>query len=571
MRLINATTMELEGPFTDYQAPPYAILSHTWGDDEMSLQEFADSTARCGNREGFKKIREACAQALRDDLFHVWVDTVCIDKTSSAELSEAINSMYNWYAGAHVCYVYLQDLGSTSGDDLQGCRWFTRGWTLQELLAPSSRSMTFFNSTWDSIGTKRDLVEQISTATEISVGCINGECGIRSYSIADRMSWASRRSTTRPEDIAYCLLGIFDVNMPLLYGEGQERAFYRLQQEILRTSSDQTIFVWSNHLSGGGLSSSIDNALASSPSCFNSHTSYEVARSLNDTYGYSISGQGVTLRTRSNRPQTRILLKCRRSGVYGLCALSVTRLRTGQNDFVRQSAAVAEDISPDGLHEFTDDITLTLRTDLMSTYRFEDENHLHYLIIVREPSQESGYFLADKGGFLSEDSPRTIAISPVANMTPEGAVLSFHGRDPTMTPFFVALICERSTGDKNRHPWMESDFIGVYDNPLRLSARPFYRELVSHLHDGRIPDPKRYRAALRGVRNGLDIWTLGGGELVHVGVTRNVDSILGHVGCARILAGASWDSHIRHIPVDWGPLTPSVSDQNLSSAELGHS
>jgi len=471
MRLINATTMELEGPFTDYRAPPYAILSHTWGDDEMSLQEIADSTARCGNREGFKKIREACAQALRDDLFHVWVDTVCIDKTSSAELSEAMNSMYNWYAGAQVCYVYLQDLESTSGDDLQGCRWFTRGWTLQELLAPSSRSMTFFNSTWDSIGTKRDLVEQISTATEISVGCINGECGIRSYSIADRMSWASRRSTTRPEDIAYCLLGIFDVNMPLLYGEGQERAFYRLQQEILRTSSDQTIFVWSNHLSaggGGGLDSSIDNALASSPSCFNSHTSYEVARSLNDMYGYSISGQGVTLRTRSNRPQTRILLKCRRSGTYGLCALSVTRLRTGQNDFVRQSAAaVAEDISPEGLGEFTDDITLTLRTDLMSTYRFEDENHLHYLIIVREPSQESGYFLADKGGFLSEDSPRTIAISPVANMTPEGAVLAFDGRDPTMTPFFVALICERSTGDKSgQHPWsVESDFIGVYDNP----------------------------------------------------------------------------------------------------------
>ncbi|KAK0639661.1 heterokaryon incompatibility protein-domain-containing protein [Cercophora newfieldiana] len=243
MRLINATTMKLEGPFTDHEAPAYAILSHTWGDEEISLQEFTHC-GRHDEQKGLKKIREACAQALRDGLLYVWIDTVCIDKTSSAELSEAINSMYNWYAGAYVCYVYLEDFQSHSGDDLQGCRWFTRGWTLQELLAP--RSMTFFNSTWESIGTKRDLVDQIGTVTKISVGCISGECGIRSYSIADRMSWASRRSTTRPEDIAYCLLGIFDVNMPLLYGEGQQRAFYRLQQEILRTSSDQTIFVWSN-------------------------------------------------------------------------------------------------------------------------------------------------------------------------------------------------------------------------------------------------------------------------------------------------------------------------------------
>lgn len=167
----------------------------------------------------------------------------CIDKTSSAELTEAINSMFRWYKKSEVCYVYLSDVSSCDYilEQFKKARWFQRGWTLQELIAPDN--VIFYSKEWHQFGTKAGLSAFISDITNIGPLFLDSE-NLASASIAQKMSWASKRETSRPEDIAYCLLGIFDVNMPLIYGEGT-KAFLRLQEEIMTTYPyDFTIFAW---------------------------------------------------------------------------------------------------------------------------------------------------------------------------------------------------------------------------------------------------------------------------------------------------------------------------------------
>lgn len=260
MRLINTATLEQE-QFFDSRVPRYAILSHTWGEQEVTCQQLReDLQPWCINRElirdyfrdsakleppaGWKKIIDCCRLAHGQGFQWVWIDTCCIDKTSSAELSEAINSMYEWYQKADVCYAFLDDFQKLDGRAaLSECHWFSRGWTLQELLAPSKvefydRNMAFF-------GDRMALADWIATITGIPAEYLRQERQIHEACIAQRMFWASRRKTTRLEDSAYCLLGIFDVNMPLLYGE-RGKAFMRLQQQILTSSGDETIFAWTS-------------------------------------------------------------------------------------------------------------------------------------------------------------------------------------------------------------------------------------------------------------------------------------------------------------------------------------
>ncbi|KAJ4128922.1 hypothetical protein NW768_007446 [Fusarium equiseti] len=249
MRLINTTTLEIE-EFFDVSIPEYAILSHTWGDGEVSLQDWADRKNR-RFKPGFQKIIWACTQAVKDQLSHVWVDTNCIDKGSSAELSEAINSMFKWYRRSAVCYVYLEDVPALTLDEctmpdsaFRQARWFTRGWTLQELIAPPN--VVFFSSDWTMIATKFKLAPCITEITGIPWSCLlRGRLSkshpLRRYSIAQRMSWASGRSTTRIEDQAYSLLGLFDISMPLVCGEGYE-AFTRLLGQIIQKYADQSFF-----------------------------------------------------------------------------------------------------------------------------------------------------------------------------------------------------------------------------------------------------------------------------------------------------------------------------------------
>ena len=251
MRLLNVHNRAFE-EFYDSYIPPYAILSHRWGGNEVTFQQLESSNGVWG--PGFEKIEGCCYQAKRRNRKYVWIDTCCIDKKSSAELSEAINSMYRWYAEAEECYAYLSDIrcdkdvdGKPDASSLtrfENSNWFTRGWTLQELLAP--RDVIFFDHRWITIGAKANLAKEISKATGIPEEYVHEsdlEQASEKPSVAMKMSWASRRQTSRKEDMAYCLLGIFDVNMPLLYGEGQ-KAFIRLQLEIIRKSDDESVFAW---------------------------------------------------------------------------------------------------------------------------------------------------------------------------------------------------------------------------------------------------------------------------------------------------------------------------------------
>ncbi|OBZ69923.1 hypothetical protein A0H81_10584 [Grifola frondosa] len=241
MRLLNTRTKSLKE--FDRMVPPYAILSHRWREEEVSLQAMQD-LERAHRLEGFRKLEECCACALQDGYQYVWIDTCCIDKTSSAELSEAINSMYAWYKNAGVCYAYLDDVRSDQVPDTQSSsfresRWFTRGWTLQELLAP--RNVAFFAQDWVCIGTKHILVEVIEEITGIDRAVLAGLPA--QVCVAQRMSWAAHRETTREEDRAYSLMGLFGVHMPTIYGEGSQ-AFIRLQYEIMKKTNDHSIFAW---------------------------------------------------------------------------------------------------------------------------------------------------------------------------------------------------------------------------------------------------------------------------------------------------------------------------------------
>ena len=334
MRLIHTKTLQCKEFFGEYtnpylnvpdleglgqDIPTYAILSHTWGEEEVSLSEWnlllenpeADKSRQIRNKTGYSKIKkfcelcqQGCAICLHFDcsakknswcrkglekaecmlnlaghctckptpIEWTWVDTCCIDKTSSSELSESINSMYEWYRKSAICYAYLSDV--PEGDDIAAngsafrkSIWFTRGWTLQELIAP--RTVQFFNKQWNHVGSKLrqySIVAQITSIPEqilSTKGDPHYELG--KFSVAQKMSWASTRQTTRKEDIAYCVLGLFDINMPLLYGEGN-KAFFRLQQEIMKHSTDQTLLGW---CAGDTMPDCYyPGILATHPSCF---------------------------------------------------------------------------------------------------------------------------------------------------------------------------------------------------------------------------------------------------------------------------------------------------------------
>lgn len=251
MRLLNVLTLELKN-FHENQIPPYIILSHTWGDDgdEVTLQEMIAGSAT--TKRGYKKITDFCKTVIKRNPYiaWIWVDTCCIDKTSSSELSEAINSMFRWYKNCQICYAYLEDVLDdhdltnvrNSSSDFASARWFTRAWCLQELIAP--RNMDFFGSGWNYIGKRHELSMKIAQVTGIDQTLLGrGGKDLGSFSIAQRMSWASKRTATREEDLAYCLLGIFGVNMPLIYGEGAN-AFIRLQEEIIANFDDQSLLAW---------------------------------------------------------------------------------------------------------------------------------------------------------------------------------------------------------------------------------------------------------------------------------------------------------------------------------------
>ena len=245
MRLLR---LEEDGEFSladhvSRNIPQYAILSHTWGADheEVTFKDIMNGTGK--SKVGYAKIRFCAKQAAEDGLQYFWVDTCCIDKSSSAELSEAINCMFRWYKDAARCYVYLSDVSASGsvGDEssrrwkpgFNESRWFTRGWTLQELIAP--KSVQFFSEEGQLLGDKQSLEQTLYEITGIAIQALQGSHMLH-FSVNERMSWAAKRETKREEDEAYSLLGIFDIHMPLIYGEGRKKAMSRLLKEIKETS-----------------------------------------------------------------------------------------------------------------------------------------------------------------------------------------------------------------------------------------------------------------------------------------------------------------------------------------------
>ncbi|CAI0644286.1 unnamed protein product [Colletotrichum noveboracense] len=261
MRVIDTETLKLV-EFHDLPPDPYVTLSHTWGEDEVTFQEMTAlsneetslrNRSTIESKHGFEKIKSTCAKAKKDGFSWAWADTCCIDKTSSAELSESINSMFRWYQGSAICYAYLADIPRADhvvdiwNEDnfdpaglFRNCRWFTRGWTLQELLAPDV--VEFYAADWSEIGTKSSLAARIADITKIDIDVLEGHKSIHRRCAAERLSWAASRQTARTEDVAYSLLGIMDVNMPLLYGEGK-RAFIRLQETMLKEREDYSLLL----------------------------------------------------------------------------------------------------------------------------------------------------------------------------------------------------------------------------------------------------------------------------------------------------------------------------------------
>ncbi|KAI0432720.1 HET-domain-containing protein [Xylaria sp. FL1042] len=327
MRLLNCKTLTFEEFVQD--TPRYAILSHTWDDEEVSLCDMK-SKETASKLKGYEKIEATCRIAQEQGLDYAWVDTCCIDKSSSAELSEAINSMFAWYRNAAVCYAWLcdyaqdaafnltdeavlesfesresmneQDRGFNDpppltskeldmrnhiGQSLRKCRWFSRGWTLQEMIAP--KHVEFYDCDWKCFGSKAQLAPILAWITGVDPGVLKGG-SLDQILVGRRMSWAANRQTRRVEDIAYCLLGIFDINMPLLYGEG-EKAFVRLQEEIIRSSNDLSIFAWTAAL---GDKRTFRSIWAGSPNEFKScQFLVKPALEWNGRGEYSITSRGL--------------------------------------------------------------------------------------------------------------------------------------------------------------------------------------------------------------------------------------------------------------------------------------
>ncbi|KAF1967810.1 HET-domain-containing protein [Bimuria novae-zelandiae CBS 107.79] len=235
--------------FDDERPLPYAILSHTWIEgQEITYNEVVAGEGK--NKKGYDKLRFCAEQAAKDGHQYFWIDACCINKADPVELSTAINSMYRWYQRAAKCYAYLSDVSVPEEVvDTQAFRivweeafrrswWFTRGWTLQELLAPPH--VEFFSREGKRLGSKISLEQEIHEITRIPISALRS-LSLHEFSVEVRTSWAARRRTTVKEDKVYCLLGIFGVFLPLIYGEGEDHAMLRLREEIQKRQQRQAV------------------------------------------------------------------------------------------------------------------------------------------------------------------------------------------------------------------------------------------------------------------------------------------------------------------------------------------
>ena len=245
MRLLNVRTLKFSEYF--YDIPKYIIASHRWkAGTEATIKDIGKK--RDTDKDGYRKVNDF-AKYVREHIGHVewlWIDTCCVDQSSSQEVTEAVNSMFRWYSQAEACLAYLADVKDASEEQaLRQSDWFRRGWTLQELLAP--HVLVFLSRDWKMIGYKGgggwtksgfkvsdgpELETTIATITGIPEDVLLNYNRSKSYSVKERLTWIAGRHTTREEDMSYSLLGMFDVTMTVTYGEGAEMARQRLLKKV---------------------------------------------------------------------------------------------------------------------------------------------------------------------------------------------------------------------------------------------------------------------------------------------------------------------------------------------------
>lgn len=347
--------------------PKYAILSHTWGEGEILFEDMQGDQGAARTKLGYAKLKDSCARAALDGFEYIWVDTCCIDKNSSSELSEAINSMFRWYKNSALCYVFLEDSFATTPfrtteHNPTLPKWYSRGWTLQELIAPAV--IHFYGFDWKFLGTKSQHLSELSSITGIDMYALSGG-NLARISVGRRMSWISHRKTTRSEDMAYSMLGIFDISMPLLYGEGA-KAFVRLQEEIMRSTDDQSLFVWREDDSTDYYREDYGDAweraglLAQSPAFFKSSSKISrFHRPRPERPQSAVTSQGLTvnflmcLDTSYQSGEVYLaVLDCQIGRIPGvMAAIRLRRVSAAGNEFVRidipQVIQIAR-LNPDG-------------------------------------------------------------------------------------------------------------------------------------------------------------------------------------------------------------------------------
>jgi hypothetical protein len=262
MRLLSRSTdhnhIQLTS-FNDDDVPPYSILSHTWIEgQEITYQDLMADIGK--ERSGYNKIQFCVDKAAEEGVQYSWVDTCCIDKSTSDELSTAINSMFRWYQRAVKCYVFLSDVHTpgkltdaqasrtTWESAFRRTRWLERGWTLQELLAPGI--VEFFSNEGTRLGDKITLEQDIHQVTKIPFAALRRQARLSEFSIDERISWAAQRTTLKKEDKAYCLLGILGVFLPLIYGEGEYYALQRLREEAEKRQTNQSMLLSPREITG---------------------------------------------------------------------------------------------------------------------------------------------------------------------------------------------------------------------------------------------------------------------------------------------------------------------------------
>ncbi|KAF5349019.1 hypothetical protein D9758_012675 [Tetrapyrgos nigripes] len=243
-RLVNTHTCRLVDFSENDPTPPYAILSHRWIlGEEVNYQDYLESRPKTKKKLGYQKIRRACREARTDNFDYIWIDTICINQGNHDEVARNINGMYSFYKHSGVCYAYLTDvykLNDGSADliaRMWRSGWFQRGWTLQELVAP--RTVVFFSAGWEAIGCRRLLKFGISRLTGIPAAVLDGSRPIEDVDMKERMTWCAGRKTTRPPDLAYCLMGILGVSVTPDYSEDARTAFKRLQSALVQSYPDR--------------------------------------------------------------------------------------------------------------------------------------------------------------------------------------------------------------------------------------------------------------------------------------------------------------------------------------------